>query len=92
MGLGFTAALILIGSLRELIGNGTVFGFVITQKLFTPAALLLLPPGGFIAYGTVMAVINKITNRKTAVTGCDGCPLKCGAGGPGGANCDKDVK
>jgi electron transport complex protein RnfE len=85
MGAGFTAALILIGSLREFIGNGTVFGIVLTQNLFTPAALLLLPPGGFIAYGSVMALVNKISKNKTAVKSCDGCPIKCGFAGNGGA-------
>jgi electron transport complex protein RnfE len=83
MGLGFTGALILIGSVRELLGNGTVFGLVLTQKLFTPAALMLLPPGGFLAYGAILAVINKITNRKTAALGCEACGFPCGQAGPG---------
>jgi electron transport complex protein RnfE len=78
MGLGFTAALLLIGSFRELLGNGTIFGIAVTQSLFTPAALMLLPPGGFLAYGVILAIINKITSRKTAIAGCDGCPAKCG--------------
>ena len=80
MGLGFTAALIIIGSLREIIGNGTWFGIVVTQRLFTPAALLLLPPGGFMAYGAAMGVINKIAKNKAAVKRCDGCALKCWSG------------
>ncbi|MDR3121652.1 MAG: electron transport complex subunit E [Clostridiales bacterium] len=78
MGVGFTAALILIGSLREFLGNGTIFGIDLTQRLFSPAALMLLPPGGFLAYGAVLAVINKVTRNKTAVVGCDACPLRCG--------------
>jgi electron transport complex protein RnfE len=83
MGIGFTSALILIGSLRELLGNGTIFGIVITQRLFTPAALMLLPPGGFMAYGTVLAVVNRISRKKTPVMSCDGCALKCGVIGGG---------
>ena len=78
MGIGFTCALILIGSLREIIGNGTWFGIELTQRLFTPAALLLLPPGGFMAYGTVLAIVNKVTKRKTPVMSCEGCAQKCG--------------
>jgi len=88
MGAGFTAALILIGSLREFIGNGTWFGIALTRDLFTPAALLLLPPGGFIAYGAVLAIVNKITNNKTALKSCEGCALKCGPdGGARNAGC-----
>ena len=80
MGLGFTGALLIIGTLRELLGSGTVFDVVVTQNLFDPMSLMLLPPGGFLAYGIVLGVINKITNNKTAVKGCEGCPVKCGAG------------
>ena len=78
MGIGFTAALILVGSLRELLGNGTWLGIPITRDLFTPAALMLLPPGGFMAYGTVMAAVNKISKKKSPVMTCDGCAQKCG--------------
>jgi len=79
MGLGFTAALLIIGTFRELLGNGTVFGITITQNLFDPMTLMLLPPGGFLAYGIVLGIINKITNNRTAVKGCEGCPIKCSA-------------
>ncbi|MDR1438562.1 MAG: electron transport complex subunit E [Clostridiales bacterium] len=81
MGLGFTAALTLIGCFRELLGNGTIFGASVTRELFTPAALMLLPPGGFLAYGVILAVINKIANSKIANVGCDACPMKCGLAG-----------
>ncbi|MCL2059848.1 MAG: electron transport complex subunit E [Oscillospiraceae bacterium] len=91
MGLGFTAALLLIGSLRELLGSGTLLGIEITRRLFTPAALMLLPPGGFMAYGAVLAAINKITKRKTPVMSCDGCAQKCGLTRPDGAGADGGV-
>ena len=78
MGMGFTGALLLIGSVRELLGSGTWMGVDVTRRLFAPASLLLLPPGGFMAYGAVLAVINKITKKKTPVMSCDGCAQKCG--------------
>ena len=80
MGIGFMAALLLIGCVRELLGNGTLFGVPVTQRLFDPAALMLLPPGGFLAYGAVLGAINKATKRKTPPPSCDGCALRCGLG------------
>ena len=79
MGIGFTLALLIMGSIRELLGNGTVFGIVVTQNLYPPAALMLLPPGGFLAYGIILGIINKITGSKQSKkVGCDGCVHKCG--------------
>ena len=94
MGLGFMAALIIIGSIRELLGNGTLFGVPVTRSLFDPAALMLLPPGGFLAYGAVLAAINKITKRKSPAPSCDKCALRCGLrprDGVGDGDGDGDV-
>jgi len=81
MGLGFTVALAFIGCIRELLGNGTLFGMTVTQKLFDPAALMLLPPGGFIAFGASIAIVNALTRSKTPTVGCNGCALHCGLAG-----------
>jgi electron transport complex protein RnfE len=79
MGLGFTLALLIIGTVRELLGNGTWFGMEITGKLFTPAVIMILPPGGFLAFGAIMAAMNKLANLNIQHKGCQGCEMNCGA-------------
>ena len=65
MGLGFTLALILIGVIREFIGNGTVLtgtAFELTMpETFPRTLLMILPPGAFITLGSIMAYINHKT-------------------------------
>ena len=78
MGIGFTIALIIMGSVRELIGNGTIFGINVTANLFDPAVIMILPPGGFLAFGVIIGLLNKFTNIKIRKTGCAGCKLQCG--------------
>lgn len=66
MGLGFTGALTLLGAIRELFGNGTVFGIAIMPASYQPALIMILAPGAFITLGILMAVFNqmKINKRK----------------------------
>ena len=66
MGLGFTCSITLIGIIRELIGNGTVFGLSLLGASYQPMLLLVLAPGGFITYGLVLGIINAITARRQA--------------------------
>ncbi len=61
MGLGFTLALTLIGSIRELIGNGSIFGLTILGASYEPMLLFVLAPGGFITFGLLLGIINAIT-------------------------------
>lgn len=77
MGIGFTIALLAIGSIREVLGAGTWFGLQVLPKSIDPIAMMGLPPGGFLTYGVIVAVANwvsggKILKRKNA--GCEGCP------------------
>ncbi|MPM77577.1 Electron transport complex subunit RnfE [bioreactor metagenome] len=58
MGIGFTLALTLIGSIREILGNGTIFGATVFGASFKPMLLLILPAGGFIVYGLLLALFN----------------------------------
>ncbi len=60
MGIGFTLALTLIGSIREIFGNGTIFGLSVFGANFQPMLLLILPAGGFIVYGLLLATFNII--------------------------------
>lgn len=61
MGLGFTLALTLIGSIRELIGNGSIFGLTVLGASYEPMLLFVLAPGGFITFGLLLGIINAIT-------------------------------
>lgn len=64
MGLGFTLALCILGSIREILGNGTLLGISLFGEGFQPATVMILPPGAFIALGCVLAVINIISAKK----------------------------
>ena len=66
MGLGFTRAITVIGIIREIIGNGTVFGFNVLGAGYEPMLLMVLAPGGFLVFGGVLAVSNLITQRAEA--------------------------
>ena len=64
MGAGFTLALVLVSSFREVLGAGTFFGQTILPENI-PAIMMILPPGGFITLGCLLAILNKI-QKKTA--------------------------
>lgn len=65
MGAGFTVALIILGSVREILGAGSIFGFMLFGAAFKPAIVMILPPGAFIALGILLAINNKLSERKT---------------------------
>ena len=62
MGLGFTFALTLVASVRELIGNGSFYGWQILGDWYSPALLFIMPAGAFITLGFVIAAVQKIRN------------------------------
>ncbi|MBP5257324.1 MAG: electron transport complex subunit E [Prevotella sp.] len=59
IGLGFTMALTLLGIVREVLGSGSIFGYVLLPET-TNILLFVLPPGAFISLGYLIAVFNKI--------------------------------
>lgn len=61
MGLGFTLALTLIASVREILGAGSFAGISLFGEGFQPASVMILPPGAFLTLGILLAVINSIT-------------------------------
>ena len=61
-GLGFTLALMLLGSCRELIGTGKVFGLTLFSENYG-ALLFVLAPGAFIALGYIIAIMNKTIKK-----------------------------
>ena len=65
MGLGFTTALLILGSIREILGAGQIFGItVLPSAIYQPITIFLLAPGAFIALGVMLAVYNYIIARK----------------------------
>ena len=64
MGVGFTCALLIIGSIREILGAGTFFGVPLFGEAFQPVSIMILPPGAFLTLGLVVMTINLISNRK----------------------------
>ena len=79
MGIGFTLALLAVGSIREIFGSGTWFGIELipeaAQEAIKPMTIFVLPAGGFFVLGCVIALVNKIANRKPPeATGCAACP------------------
>lgn len=70
MGLGFTAALTLIGLFRELFGSGTIFGFNVMPGFYEPIAILVLSPGAFFVLAALTALQNKL--KAPSATNKDG--------------------
>jgi electron transport complex protein RnfE len=62
-GLGFTLALCVLASVREVLGSGSLLGFSITGGVVPPVILFVLPPGAFIALGFLMAGYNWLRRR-----------------------------
>lgn len=64
MGLGFTCALTIIGSIREILGAGSLFGISLFGSSFQPVSIMILPPGAFLTLGLILMTINIIKERK----------------------------
>lgn len=90
MGLGFTVALVLLGSFREILGSGQLFGFDIMPATYTPCSIFVLAPGAFFVFAALTAIQNKL--KMPCATNGDGDPediscqgncLTCGIRGNG---------
>ena len=64
MGLGFTAALLVMATIREILGNGTFFGLSLFGENFQPMLIMVAAPGGFITLGLLLGLLNKLTMKK----------------------------
>jgi electron transport complex protein RnfE len=91
MGVGFTLTLLVMASIREIFGNGTWFGMALPVLSKNNISVLTMAPGGFIVFGCLIALVNKI-KKGTGVRielGCKGCPSAAACGkisrSPGGA-------
>ena len=79
MGVGFTAALFLMGTVREVLGAGSFLGMSIPVLSQNPMLIFILPPGGFFVFGMLMACVNKLAESRgkprAELRGCEACPM-----------------
>jgi Na+-translocating ferredoxin:NAD+ oxidoreductase subunit E len=63
MGLGFTLAITLLASIREILGNGSIFNFRLISADAQTILIFILPPGAFITYGFLIAIVNRLKKK-----------------------------
>jgi len=63
MGLGFTLAITLMGSIREVLGNGSIFDIRLMSEEAKTILIFILPPGAFLTYGYLIAIMNRIKSK-----------------------------
>jgi Na+-translocating ferredoxin:NAD+ oxidoreductase subunit E len=82
MGVGFTAALLLMGGMREILGNGTFFDMAIPVLrdggVISPIMIFILPPGGFFIFGILIALSQKLTQKLSRSEELKEFKLSCG--------------
>jgi electron transport complex protein RnfE len=64
MGLGFTFALIITASIREIIGTGKIWNLVLLGRHYNPVLIAILSPGAFITLGLLIGLFNLLEKRK----------------------------
>lgn len=64
-GLGFTLSLTVLGIIREVLGNGTIFGLRVTPESYSPALIFILAPGAFITIAFIKAFLNYLDMKKS---------------------------
>ena len=64
MGVGFTVALLWIGVVREILGSGSLFGFVLFPDTFQTWTVMVLPSGGFFAMAMWLLLVNRLKERQ----------------------------
>lgn len=63
MGVGFTVALTLLASIREILGNGSIFNVKLVSESASTILIFILAPGAFITYGYMVALVNIIKKK-----------------------------
>ena len=66
MGIGFTAALLVIGVVREALGSGSIFGVSIFPETFQTWTIMVLPSGGFLIMAMWLLLVNWVKQRGVA--------------------------
>ena len=69
VGAGFTIALLMMGTFREVLGNGSILGYPIFGESFQPWIVMILPAGGFLTLGFILLALAWWEERKEKGTG-----------------------
>ncbi|MFH1709830.1 MAG: electron transport complex subunit E [bacterium] len=64
MGVGFILALAIVSSIREIIGNGTIIGYPVFGQSYSPALIMIMPPGAFLVLGLLIGIMNLVEDRR----------------------------
>jgi len=64
MGIGFTWVLVLLGAIRELLGEGSIFGLALLPDSFNTWLVMILPPGAFLTLGLLIGLSNWYNERR----------------------------
>ncbi|MBN2572201.1 MAG: electron transport complex subunit E [Ignavibacteriales bacterium] len=64
MGSGFLIALVMLGSIRELLGTGTILGFQVMPNFYEPWLIMILPAGAFLTLGSLMGFFSFLSMRR----------------------------
>jgi electron transport complex protein RnfE len=64
MGVGFTIALLCLGTVRELLGAGSILGYPVFSPDFQPWVVMILPPGGFFVLGSWLLLFEWLKQRR----------------------------
>jgi electron transport complex protein RnfE len=64
MAVGFAIALVMLGSIREILGNGSLFGVDLFGPSFEPWVIMILPPGAFLSLGLLLGVFAVVEKRR----------------------------
>jgi electron transport complex protein RnfE len=63
MGAGFVVVLLVLGSIREILGSGTILSIQLLGDWFSPWLVMILPPGAFLMLGLIIGLTNWISLR-----------------------------
>jgi electron transport complex protein RnfE len=63
-GAGFVIAMLLMGTIREVLGAGTLLGYPLFGPRYEPWVIMILPPGGFLTLGVILLLLSVITQRR----------------------------
>ena len=64
MGIGYTLVVVIVSAVREILGSGKILGWDFAQYIgYEPAVIMILPAGGFLVLGFLIAAFNKLSEK-----------------------------